>query len=66
MSCECGYCSVTYVHCSQCGYVAHRRALVRVTDRATGHVRYVCRPSEGTCFSKNVRHSDLDTIEMVA
>lgn len=63
--CQCGYCSVSYNHCAECGYVSNRRDMVRVTALDTGRVRHVCRPTEGgQCFSRNVRTAELDAIEL--
>lgn len=47
--------------CAECGTVAPLRDLLRVTVRATGRVRYVCRPNTGAqCFNKNVRNRAIE------
>jgi len=53
--------------CCACRITRPLETLLAVTDRATGSVRFVCRPSlpqtrGRACFSDAVRTADLDAI----
>lgn len=56
---------MTAVWCATCRSVRERATdVIEVTDRATGAVRYVCRPSTygGSCFRRGVRTTAFDAI----
>lgn len=56
---------MTAAWCAACRSVRDRGGdVLEVTDRATGAVRYVCRPTVfgGSCFRRNVRIAAFDAV----
>ena len=48
--------------CRECAQVFPLGDMVEVTNRATGEVRYLCRPAFSHCFGNSIRDRDTETI----
>jgi hypothetical protein len=56
--------TTTFIFCAACGN-PEPSDLLEVTNRASGHVRYLCRPARANCFARNIRDRDTETVTLL-